>query len=295
LISIASACGGAPVDDSTAGLAAEGAGPSTPTYYTLRPDLRKCAYPMCGGSFIQRVNHELTRCVDGSLASECRVLDIDYSMLGFSADELDRIAKSSVIVAGTIAPITFSGLNGATYGVLQPTEVWQAATETPPSGTFYVVSGAVRSELNWDDQETIAGVDFSQTDASAAAQRDAQAAFSSGGRILVAGDDQVTCGSQGFAIELVASQLYRQVVHHAATVGKACGGLTGATCDPGQYCDVTVANACQGADLPGVCTQVPKFCPLILRQVCGCDGKTYGNDCERLGHAVQLDHEGPCQ
>ena len=29
---------------------------STSTYYTVRPDLRRCAYPRCGGSWVQRVN-----------------------------------------------------------------------------------------------------------------------------------------------------------------------------------------------------------------------------------------------
>ena len=28
------------------------------TYYTVRPDYRKCMWPMCGGYFVKRVNSE---------------------------------------------------------------------------------------------------------------------------------------------------------------------------------------------------------------------------------------------
>jgi hypothetical protein len=65
-------------------------------------------------------------------------------------------------------------------------------------------------------------------------------------------------------------------------------------CPQGMHCDISLPNACHGADLPGYCVVTPTGCPEIYAPVCGCDGKTYGNDCERKGAKVQLDHQGPC-
>jgi hypothetical protein len=36
------------------------------------------------------------------------------------------------------------------------------------------------------------------------------------------------------------------------------------------------------------------MCPDIWAPVCGCDGVTYSNNCERLVAGAQLDHEGEC-
>ncbi len=72
-----------------------------------------------------------------------------------------------------------------------------------------------------------------------------------------------------------------------------CGGIAGVRCPSGQTCDLP-AGLCQGADLSGRCVDLPQACAEIFQPVCGCDGKTYPNDCERLRAGVQKDHEGEC-
>src|ERR1044072_6152285 len=51
---------------------------SNSTFYLLRPDLRRCASPMCGGYFVRRVNSVLTRCANGRQLSERYVARIDW-------------------------------------------------------------------------------------------------------------------------------------------------------------------------------------------------------------------------
>ena len=84
------------------------------------------------------------------------------------------------------------------------------------------------------------------------------------------------------------------VVAYEGECGAVCGGITGKRCPEGQVCDLP-AGMYRGADLQGVCKQRPNVCPLIFDPVCGCDGKTYANDCDRLAAAVQKDHDGPCE
>lgn len=52
-------------------------------FYTVRQDLRRCVYPLCGGVRISSVNNNLTRCADGSRQEECYVASLEWKMLGF--------------------------------------------------------------------------------------------------------------------------------------------------------------------------------------------------------------------
>lgn len=76
--------------------------------------------------------------------------------------------------------------------------------------------------------------------------------------------------------------------------GGTCGGIQGKVCSDGSFtCDLP-AHLCKSADVAGICKKRPEVCLQIFLPVCGCDGKTYSNDCFRLAAAASKDHDGAC-
>jgi Kazal-type serine protease inhibitor domain len=79
----------------------------------------------------------------------------------------------------------------------------------------------------------------------------------------------------------------------AAGLGQFCGGILGIQCDQGLFCEFG-SGTCGRFDQGGTCARVPRFCPLIYRPVCGCNGKTFVNNCTRQVARVSLKHNGRC-
>ncbi len=74
-----------------------------------------------------------------------------------------------------------------------------------------------------------------------------------------------------------------------------CGGFVGIPCeDPNTFCQYP-DGTCNAADLFGVCIAVPNGCPDVWDPVCGCDGVTYGNECEAEAARMSIDHYGACE
>jgi hypothetical protein len=75
---------------------------------------------------------------------------------------------------------------------------------------------------------------------------------------------------------------------------KACGGLTGAACARGQFCDFTPEAQCGAADATGLCRPIPEGCTDIYQPVCGCDDQTHGNACSANMAGVSVASDGEC-
>jgi hypothetical protein len=81
-------------------------------------------------------------------------------------------------------------------------------------------------------------------------------------------------------------------IDHNLALGKPCGGGSPATCGRRGFCELPPGSCDAGA--AGICRARPTICTAQYAPVCGCDGKTYGNDCARARAGVSKRHDGVC-
>jgi hypothetical protein len=231
-----------------------------PTYYAMRPDLRLCPSPMCGGVWVRALNRSWTRCADGTYAEECYAASDDWSALGLSPEETQRVRGRVLsghgIVQGSLegslpSPAGESAeIAQRLWGKLRVTEAWLAATEREPAGIFYRVHELPidcmpgpsclpieERKLNFREVYRVLRVNFQLTGAT---RRQIQQAMEemARGNLIVAGKNRPVFFPTTTAVdpatsrpveELVATQFYFRVPKPEVT-------CTELRCEAGTYC-----------------------------------------------------------
>jgi hypothetical protein len=158
--------------------------PATGTIFLVRPDLRMCPSPMCGGFWVSRVNRATTTCADGTARPWCYVAGIDHA----------SPRGGNFLVRGRIV----AGSTTGSPGRLSQTEAWAPATATAWRGAVYLVTDTgircVRAPcfslqaatVNTTLSSSASGLDLTAVAATPALVRRAWATLTAGG-LLVAG------------------------------------------------------------------------------------------------------------
>ena len=105
------------------------------------------------------------------------------------------------------------------------------------------------------------------------------------------------CDGQTYGNGCYANAAGVSIEHTGECEGPApatCGGFAGETCSVDEYCHYDAADMCGAADQQGTCEPKPEVCPNVYAPVCGCDGQSYGNECEANAAGTSVASMGEC-
>ena len=178
------------------------------TYYAISADVRRCAYPMCGGWFLKQLNQSTTTCHDGRAADQCYTPELDWTSAGVPESQQGQLLEAArtgtlsghvyAIVRGSFAPTNTTPQ--PQLGRFVITEAWVAEGDGAAAGTFvHVKDNGLRcfvapcpnlteSTLNTSQVTNIADVDFAPSGMDDAEIAECTESMYGPAGLLVAGD-----------------------------------------------------------------------------------------------------------
>jgi hypothetical protein len=221
------------------------------TYFTIKADTKKCAFPMCGGTYVERLNRTTTVCHDGKSLAACYTPVLDFSESGLKPEMQDtvRLAVSSAsigagvkaIVRGRFAP-TNSLTVGKTMGRFIVTEAWLAQSAAPTDGVFVKVkdigvrciaapcASTRETALNTSRSANISEIDYAPAGLTDDQIGDVTEKLFQPAGLIIAGD-RYTYKFQGRkGSGRTATNVFVRVENPAQSAGCFVGGCSGQIC-----------------------------------------------------------------
>lgn len=235
---------------------ADASADGTYTYFAIKSDLRRCAAPMCGGFFLERLNRTTTVCHDGSKDAACYAAELDWSEAGLNDQTRAQLVTAAgngaigegidAIVRGRFAPLAAASKQASvqgepTYGRFIVTEAWVSESEAVADGVFVKAkdsgvrcittpcSSIIEKNLNGSRSAAIAGIDFEPAGLSEASLSRVTNDMVASGGILIAGDRYTINENGSTAKGRTATAVFSRLVDR--TDGECfIGGCSGQIC-----------------------------------------------------------------
>lgn len=221
------------------------------TYFSIKGDIRRCAFPTCGGDFLARVNRTTTVCHDGKSAAQCYTPELDFSESGLKQEAQDKlrlaISEGSIgegvkaIVRGRFARYGSQKI-GREMGRFIVTEAWVAQTKTTTDGVFVKIHdnglrciaapcpSTGETALNTSRSANIAEVDFAPSGLTDEQVGELSEKMFQPSGLIIAGD-RFTVKFQGRTGKgRTATNVFARLENPAQSEGCFVGGCSGQIC-----------------------------------------------------------------